>query len=128
MMTPLPLRMRGDNTHSRMFMVMYSRRLPQATVETHLKWGFALFSSPGSFDTDCNDPVAMDDFKNLVYTMARCGANSCYGTVDRGGTPCYGTWGGYITRAGGSGENEKCLMFRFLGNNRAIERAARYRW
>lgn len=46
-------------------------RLPQATVEANLKWGFALYSSPGSFDPACEDPVAMDDFKNLVHTMAR---------------------------------------------------------
>eukprot|EP00904_Undaria_pinnatifida_P011070 jgi/Undpi1/7093/HiC_scaffold_22.g09567.m1 len=43
----------------------------QAAVETNLKWGLALFSSPGSFDIDCNDPVSMDDFKNLVFTMTR---------------------------------------------------------
>lgn len=58
-------------------------------METNLKWGFALFSSPGSFDTDCDDPVAMDDFKSLVYTMARCGTVR-YGAVWHG-TVRYGT-------------------------------------
>lgn len=43
----------------------------QATVEENLKWGFALYSSPGSFDPECDDPVSMADFKNLVNTMAR---------------------------------------------------------
>ncbi|CAM9580526.1 unnamed protein product [Pylaiella littoralis] len=43
----------------------------QATVEENLKWGFALYSSPGSFDPACDDPVTMADFINLVHTMAR---------------------------------------------------------
>ncbi|CAM9966823.1 unnamed protein product [Ectocarpus sp. 12 AP-2014] len=43
----------------------------QSTVEENLKWGFALYSSPGSFDPESDDPVSMSDFKNLVNTMAR---------------------------------------------------------
>ncbi|CBJ28974.1 conserved unknown protein [Ectocarpus siliculosus] len=43
----------------------------QSTVEQNLKWGFALYSSPDSFDPESNDPVSMSDFKNLVNTMAR---------------------------------------------------------
>ncbi|CAM9140583.1 unnamed protein product, partial [Hapterophycus canaliculatus] len=43
----------------------------QATVEANLKWGFALYSSPGSFDPECDDPVSMADFKRLFNNMAR---------------------------------------------------------
>lgn len=55
-------------------------RAMQATVEANLKWGFALYSSPGSFDTECDDPVSMADFKNLVHTMARCVVYGSYNT------------------------------------------------
>lgn len=37
----------------------------------NLKWGFALYSSPGSFDPECEDPVSMGDLKHLVFTMTR---------------------------------------------------------
>lgn len=49
----------------------------QTTVEENLKWGFALYSSPGSFDPDCDGAVSMTDFKNLVNTMARYAGKLC---------------------------------------------------
>lgn len=55
----------------------------QATVEDNLKWGFALYSSPGSFDPECDDPVSMSDFKNLVSTMARCVCEIWYSDIGR---------------------------------------------
>ncbi|CAM9757457.1 unnamed protein product, partial [Ascophyllum nodosum] len=43
----------------------------QETVEEHLRWAIALYSSAGSFDPSCEEPVYMNDFKSLVYTMIR---------------------------------------------------------
>lgn len=53
-------------------------------MDANLKWGFALYSSPGSFDPASEDPVLMENFKRLLYTIARydCKTDKCQGTVD----------------------------------------------
>lgn len=44
----------------------------QVTVDDNLKWGFALYSSPGNFDAECEDPVLMERVRSLLHTLARC--------------------------------------------------------
>lgn len=55
--------------------------LTQVTVDDNLKWGFALYSSPGDFDAECEDPVLMERIRSLLHTLARYVGGSS--SVDR---------------------------------------------
>ncbi|CAM9092035.1 unnamed protein product [Chrysoparadoxa australica] len=48
----------------------------KATCDKHLKFGFGLYSSVGSYDLDCPDPVRLQDIKDLLMTLASYGARS----------------------------------------------------
>jgi len=43
----------------------------QTTAKDHVNWGYALYSSNGSFDTSFDEPMRLRDVKDLFGTMVR---------------------------------------------------------
>jgi len=41
------------------------------TCRSHITWGYCLYSSTGSFDTSCEEPMRLGDVKDLLATMVR---------------------------------------------------------
>jgi len=61
---------RGAGMDWRCFILMLRTvQMPDEQTWEHLRFGFALYSSEGSMDPDCSDPVKLGDIKDLFVTL-----------------------------------------------------------
>ena len=63
---------RNDQMDWRCFVLMLEMcHAKTNTVLQHVKWGYSLYSSQGSFDTSFEEPMRLGDVKDLLATMCK---------------------------------------------------------